>query len=188
MRPTSTSIPRPRAPPFGSLLFSRVDRDGNGKVTRTELEAFFKATDAGALGFVSLDDLKQEFDGPPMTLNQATAGPGGRTRWTLLRTFLRGELGPLPPGPDLNEPAPDFTLRTADGSDTVTLSKVVGPKPVVLVFGNFTCGPFRGQAGNLEKLHHRYKDRAAFLMVYVREAHPTDGWRMVTNDRVGVSV
>jgi hypothetical protein len=25
-------------------------------------------------------------------------------------------------------------------------------------------------------------------MVYVREAHPTDGWRMVTNDRVGVSV
>ena len=44
-----------------------------------------------------------------------------------------------------------------------------------------------------EKLtdHHakevaRYRDRATFLMVYVREAHPTDGWQMESNDRVGV--
>lgn len=27
-----------------------------------------------------------------------------------------------------------------------------------------------------------------FLGVYVREAHPTDGWRMTSNDRAGVSV
>ncbi len=25
-------------------------------------------------------------------------------------------------------------------------------------------------------------------MVYVREAHPTDGWQMESNDRVGVSL
>ena len=36
-------------------------------------------------------------------------------------------------------------------------------------------------------MYHRYKDRATFLMVYVREAHPTDGWRMESNDRVGVA-
>ncbi len=59
---------------------------------------------------------------------------------------------------------------------------------MVLVFGNFTCGPFRSQAGNIEKLYRRYKDRATFVMVYVREAHPTDGWRMESNDRVGVSL
>ena len=57
----------------------------------------------------------------------------------------------------------------------------------MLIFGNFTCGPFRSQAGNFEKLHRRYADRADFLMVYVREAHPTDGWRMESNDRVGVT-
>ena len=28
----------------------------------------------------------------------------------------------------------------------------------------------------------------AFLAVYVREAHPTDGWRMTSNDRAGVAV
>jgi hypothetical protein len=27
-----------------------------------------------------------------------------------------------------------------------------------------------------------------FLAIYVREAHPTDGWRMESNDRVGISI
>ena len=75
-----------------------------------------------------------------------------------------------------------------DGSEEVTLAKLVGSKPVVLIFGNFTCGPFRSQAGNVEKLFRRYEDRATFIMVYVREAHPTDGWSMESNDRVGVSL
>src|SRR5262249_51677418 len=91
-------------------------------------------------------------------------------------------------GPALGEEAPDFTLKTNDGSKRVTLSKEVGPKPVVLVFGNFTCGPFRNQAGNVEKLYRRYQDRATFVMVYVREAHPTDGWHMESNDRVDVAI
>ena len=81
---------------------------------------------------------------------------------------------------------PDFTLRTVDGKDEITLSKKIGPKPVVLVFGNFTCGPWRSQAGNVEKIYQRYRDRATFLTVYVREAHPIDGWVMESNDRVGV--
>ena len=36
-------------------------------------------------------------------------------------------------------------------------------------------------------MHRRYKDQVAFLAVYVREAHPTDGWRMESNDRAGIS-
>ena len=51
----------------------------------------------------------------------------------------------------------------------------------MLVFGNFTCGPFRSHAGNIEKLFERHRDRVDFLMVYVREAHPTDGWHMFDN-------
>src|SRR5262249_16654850 len=82
------------------------------------------------------------------------------------------------PGPAMGAPAPDFTLKTVDGKGEITLSKQTGPKPVVLIFGNFTCGPFRGQAGNVEKLYRRYKARATFLMVYVPEAHPTDAWRV----------
>jgi hypothetical protein len=33
----------------------------------------------------------------------------------------------------------------------------------------------------------RFGDRVEFLGVYVREAHPTDGWRMASNDKVGVT-
>jgi hypothetical protein len=36
-------------------------------------------------------------------------------------------------------------------------------------------------------LQKRYGDRVEFLAIYVREAHPTDGWRMLSNDRVGIS-
>ena len=37
-------------------------------------------------------------------------------------------------------------------------------------------------------MHRRFKDRAHFLAIYVREAHPIDGWKMETNDHVGVSL
>jgi hypothetical protein len=40
----------------------------------------------------------------------------------------------------------------------------------------------------LEEIHQRYKDRVAFLSIYVREAHPTDGWREPGNDKVGISI
>jgi alkylhydroperoxidase family enzyme len=40
----------------------------------------------------------------------------------------------------------------------------------------------------LEDLYRRYGDRFEFLAIYVREAHPTDGWRMASNDKAGISV
>jgi alkylhydroperoxidase family enzyme len=37
-------------------------------------------------------------------------------------------------------------------------------------------------------LHKKYGDGVEFLAIYVREAHPTEGWRMSSNDRVGISI
>lgn len=34
----------------------------------------------------------------------------------------------------------------------------------------------------------RYGSQAQFLAVYVREAHPVDGWRLEGNDAVGISI
>jgi hypothetical protein len=179
---------RSSAPSPGTLLFGRADRDGNGRITPEELSKFFKAADRGGLGFLSRDDLQQALESPAPLLRGSPGAPDGPTRKTFLSAFFRGELGGLTPGPDLNQAAPDFTLKTADGRDEVTLSRMARHKPVVLVFGNYTCRPFRGQGGNLEKLHQRYKNRATFLAVYVREAHPSDGWRMEVNDALGVTV
>ncbi|PWT88429.1 MAG: hypothetical protein C5B56_08755 [Proteobacteria bacterium] len=40
----------------------------------------------------------------------------------------------------------------------------------------------------MEELKRRYGDRVEFAAVYVREAHPTDGWRMSSNDDVGIRI
>ncbi len=37
-------------------------------------------------------------------------------------------------------------------------------------------------------MNRRYKDRVQFLSVYVREAHPIEGWRSSSNDKAGVVV
>src|SRR5262249_26422011 len=134
---------------------------------------------------VTLDDLKAAL---------LATGPGGflpgdkPTTEMLINGLYAGDLGSIHEGPKVGAAAPDFTLKTLDGKDTVRLSKVIGPKPVVLVFGNFTCGPFRALAAEVDALAKRYKDDATFVMVYVREAHPTDGWVMESNTKVGVAV
>ncbi len=35
-------------------------------------------------------------------------------------------------------------------------------------------------------MYERYKNRVEFLLVYVREAHPTDGWQVPVNQKEGV--
>ncbi len=40
----------------------------------------------------------------------------------------------------------------------------------------------------MEELKRRYGDQVEFLAIYVREAHPTDGWRMNSNDEAGISI
>lgn len=40
--------------------------------------------------------------------------------------------------PEVGQPAPDFTLKSLDGSKTVTRSKLASGKPQVLIFGSYT--------------------------------------------------
>ncbi len=42
--------------------------------------------------------------------------------------------------------------------------------------------------GALQGLHDRYCDRVAFFVVYVREAHPEDGWVLSDNRRAGIAL
>ena len=105
-----------------------------------------------------------------------------------MRSLFAHELGSLQEGPAVGDAAPDFELKTADGKQKVKLSGLVGKKPVVLVLGNYSCTPFRGLYKQIEDVKKKYGEEAEFLMVYVREAHPTDGWRMKVNDKAGVEV
>ena len=40
----------------------------------------------------------------------------------------------------------------------------------------------------LEEIYNRFRKRAEFFVVYIREAHPSDGWQMESNERQGIVV
>ncbi|MBY0232609.1 MAG: deiodinase family protein [Gemmataceae bacterium] len=167
-------------------LFARINGKRDGKATEAEWQAFFKALSKGK-GHVTPEDLRAALFPPAPEMSGFMPG-GGPSPEVLVRGLFAGEIGSLQEGPALDEAAPDFTLKTANGKEAVRLSSLIGPKPLVLVFGNYTCGPFRSTAVRIEELHQRYKDRATFLGVYVREAHPTDGWAMASNLFAGIAV
>ena len=165
-------------------VFRRLNSDGNGRLDKEELDQFFERVSAGR-DFVTIDDFRQALMPP------AGAGflPGDApNRKVLVEGLFKGELGSIQEGPRVDEEAPDFTLSSPDGKTTVQLSKLIGAKPVVLVLGNFTCGPFRAYYPEVENVQQRFGDQANYLMVYVREAHPEDGWKMESNTRAKVAV
>lgn len=164
-------------------LFFRSDKDSSGSVSREELAAFFDKIDTNGAGEFSLDDLKDS-----VAPRRSGPSPTDPTRGMLLRAFSKQELGAFNPGLAIGDKAADFTLRTVDGLEDVRLSEQYRDKPLVLVFGNYTCGPFRAHTGNVERVFHRYKDRANFLMVYVREAHPKEGWKLQMNSRYDIEI
>ena len=42
--------------------------------------------------------------------------------------------------------------------------------------------------GELESLYDRFRDEVAFYVVYVREAHPEDGWVLTENRDAGIAL
>ena len=78
----------------------------------------------------------------PAAPSIATGGPppgsGMPSKEILLFGLLTGEIGSGAEGPALDALAPDFTLKSPDGKEAITLSSFKGKKPVALIFGSFT--------------------------------------------------
>jgi hypothetical protein len=169
-----------------NFLYRKLNKKGDGRLTREEMLQFFEKA-GGGKKHLSADEFRDAL------LSGISGGGGFRpgdapTPAVLVRGLFAGEIGSMNEGPRVGQPAPNFTLKTVDGKETVQLAKLVGSQPVVLVFGNFTCGPFRSLYPGVEEVYRRHKGAAHFVMVYVREAHPTDGWSMRSNTSAGVAV
>ncbi|MEM7229534.1 MAG: deiodinase-like protein [Planctomycetota bacterium] len=87
--------------------------------------------------------------------------------------------------PMAGETAPDFTLTTLNG-EAVTLSALRG-RTVVLEFGSYTCPIFRGKVRDFDALRAERTD-VEWLLIYTREAHPSNGNISRRNVREGIEI
>jgi len=113
-------------------LFKSIDTTSDGRITAEEFQALF-LKGAGEKGYLTDSDLQQLVFRPAaqkaLREQQNRAGIDD-----LLLDYRKANL----PAPNLNEPAPDFTLQSADGATNIRLSSFRKEKTVVLVFGSFT--------------------------------------------------
>ena len=86
----------------------------------------------------------------------------------------RGRMRRADRAPALGAAAPNFKLTSVEGDRSVELASFKGDRPVILIFGSYTCPPFRRQVGALNNLYRTYGDVAEFFVVYIREAHAAD--------------
>jgi hypothetical protein len=115
-------------------FFRKLNAHADGRLTKEELLQFFDKA-AGGKDHLSPDDFRDALLAGMFGGGRPSDAP---TPAVLIRGLFAGELGSMHEGPKVNDPAPDFTLKTVDGKETVQLSKRIGPKPVVLVFGSFS--------------------------------------------------
>ena len=89
---------------------------------------------------------------------------------------------------DVGTVAPDFALRQRASSREIHLASMFGERPVILIFGSYTCPKFRFDARALNAMYERYHAQAEFLMVYVQEAHTEESWQSSVNQRENISL
>jgi hypothetical protein len=112
------------------------DANGDNQLSRAEWDKLFEKL-SGEKDYLSLDDLRRMLPPPPSPPSKMPARMMPSTT-TLLKGLFSGEIGSPMVGPAPEQMAPDFTLRSADGKKSITLSDYRGKKPVALIFGSFT--------------------------------------------------
>ncbi len=70
----------------------------------------------------------------------------------------------------IGDRAPDFSLRTPDGT-VVQLAKITEAGPVVLVFGSYSSTMLRMKNSAFEALAHQWKDLANVYFIFSKEAY-----------------
>ncbi|MFO1001255.1 MAG: deiodinase family protein [Planctomycetaceae bacterium] len=153
-------------------MYRRIDPSGDGEMTEEDWEKFFRKV-AGEKTSFRFEQFRDALIPPG---NGFLPGDEPRKE-TLIQGLFSGEIGSMQEGPALEDVAPDFELRPLQGGEPVRLSERIGKKPVVLVFGNFTCGPFRSLYATVESVRERQKDNVEYLCLRSRKPHPTDGGR-----------
>jgi tetratricopeptide (TPR) repeat protein len=130
-------------------------------------------------------------DATPLFQRAVLLRPESREARSELADALAGTFkrkGPGDAGVPLGALAPVVEVERMNGAGRVQLPAVERGRPAVLIFGSYTCPFFRSAAPVLEKLSAQYSSQAAFLLVYIREAHAGDQWQSTINEREHISL
>lgn len=123
---------------------------------------------AGGLGTFALDWVIRLLETAPPPLPEQSSQSVTVSAADYDTSRLRFREGPSLKNP-VGSPAPDFRLPDhADGHE-VHLADFRGSKPVVLIFGSFSCGALISEFDAVKRLYQEQKDRANFLFVYIDE-------------------
>ena len=78
--------------------------------------------------------------------------------------------------------APNAKLLSLDGfSEKFLLDFQSKGRPLVLNFGSCTWPPFVAKLARFNEIIAEFCDEVDFLVIYIEEAHPTDGWSFRSN-------
>jgi hypothetical protein len=114
-------------------------------------------------------------------LKTAESGDSGTTTNPPLKFHLRK---PLVTG----EPAPPLDLPAVGEGEALHLADYRDLRPVVLVFGSFTCDLFQDQLPELARMYERHKGHATFAFIAIREArHPIPGYEFLIEDSKAIT-
>lgn len=166
---------------YGQALLFTGDADGAAEAFRKELASNPNDFDANFQLASILAQRGKPEDARPLLERAVQVRPGSvEARDALDHGFRFDQPVGTDPGIAAGSPAP--AIGALDLSHPA--------KPVVLVFGSYTCPKLRNSAPGLKRLAEQYADRVDFRLVYIREAHAEGGpeaqWQSTINAKEGV--
>ncbi len=93
-----------------------------------------------------------------------------------------------PDGPPIGSKAPEFALPQLGSHALLSLKELRAAKPVLLVFGSYTCPQLRAASSALNNLYPRFQNRVSFVLIYIKEAHGRGNWQSTINTRDGIDL
>jgi tetratricopeptide (TPR) repeat protein len=168
---------------YGQALLFTGDAGGATEAFRKELAANPNDFDANFQLASILAHRGKSADARPLLERAAQVRPGSlEARDALANGFQSSQPAKTDAGIAAGSPAPSI--------GTLDLSRPA--KPIVLVFGSYTCPKLRSSAADLKRLAGEYRDRVEFRLVYIREAHAEGNdesqWQSTINVKDGVSL
>jgi tetratricopeptide (TPR) repeat protein len=168
---------------YGQALLFTGDPDGAIEAFRKELAANPNDFDANLQLASILSHRGRPEEARPLLERAVQVRPGSREA----RDALANGFG-------FDRPAQgDIGIAAGSSAPPVgTLNLTRPSKPVVLIFGSYTCPKLRSSAADLKRMSERYGDKVDFHLVYIREAHAQGGteaqWQSTINERDGISL